>query len=60
MVGILLTVLAVLFVLALAFCFSDQRNPIKELHLLHRERKQRAEELGEGGESRIPSIPKPR
>jgi uncharacterized membrane protein YbaN (DUF454 family) len=60
MIGILLTVLAVLFVLALAFCFSDQSNPFKELYFLRKDQKQRAEEPGVESENGIPSIPKPR
>jgi len=60
MVGILLTLLAVLCVLALAFCYSDHGNPVKDLHFLYRDRKRKAEQSGDGDKSRISSVPKPR
>jgi len=42
MVGILLTLVAVLFVLALAFCFSNQSNPFKDFLFLRRNRKRKS------------------
>lgn len=60
MVGILLTLLAVLFVLALAFCFSDQSNPFKELHFLHRDRKRKGSGIKSPRRESNSSVPKPR